>query len=123
MLLLNCIRFQSWYSNRIFLYAIIGNLIFKKLKESFCVEFIAKHLEKIVQMEEFRKYVEQDAFSIQERQATDSIPLIDEIRTQLHKIYGEDETLILTQDFISLDRKRVKFQVLEKFLLDIGIDG
>lgn len=74
-------------------------------------------------MEEFRKYVEQDAFSIQERQATDSIPLIDEIRTQLHKIYGEDETLILTQDFISLDRKRVKFQVLEKFLLDIGIDG
>lgn len=77
----------------------------------------------MIGMEEFRKHVEEDAFAIQGRQATDSIPIIDEIRTQLHKIHGDDETLILGQDFINLDRKRSKFQALEKFLLDIGIDG
>lgn len=61
-----------------------------------CIEFMAKNIEEVVQEEGFRQLVQEDAKNIKERQETDSIDIIDEIRyvlrtTNLNSLSAIDE--------------------------------
>eukprot|EP01097_Dermamoeba_algensis_P008795 TRINITY_DN598_c0_g2_i1.p1 TRINITY_DN598_c0_g2~~TRINITY_DN598_c0_g2_i1.p1 ORF type:complete len:450 (+),score=78.39 TRINITY_DN598_c0_g2_i1:304-1653(+) len=53
--------------------------------EEECIAFIADHLEEVIEREEFITLVKESAFSITGRQETDSVPVVDEIRTQIWK--------------------------------------
>ncbi|XP_032892875.1 ankyrin repeat and BTB/POZ domain-containing protein 1 isoform X1 [Amblyraja radiata] len=48
--------------------------------EDQCTEYMAKIIEKLVESEEFAQVVQDDATAVEDRQETDSIPLVDDIR-------------------------------------------
>lgn len=54
--------------------------------EAKCTFFMAKNLDKIVNSEEFSSLVLEDAMSVMERQETDSVPLVDDIRHHLTQV-------------------------------------
>lgn len=59
----------------------------EKLYDAIC-RVCAKDLESAVDLQQFRDAVLDSAHSIQERQATDSIPIIDDIRTAIRDLYN-----------------------------------
>jgi len=89
--------------------------------EDHCIYFIALHLTKIVKKypEKLIFLIQENATSIKHRQETDSLPIVDEIRSYLDKIYGDlDEECTLEK----AQEKNSRLRALEDVLQSIGID-
>ncbi|KAK2553954.1 Ankyrin repeat and BTB/POZ domain-containing protein 1 [Acropora cervicornis] len=85
-----------------------------------CCEFISKNLEKIIENKEFHSLILEDAASVRERQETDSIPVVDDIRFHLMRgvlpynvSEGDDD------EFVDCEGS---LQMLDNLLLYLGIE-
>jgi hypothetical protein len=58
--------------------------------ENHCIELFAKHLVNVIDTQEFSELVQESAYSIEERQETDSIPFLDEVRFHVARLYRND---------------------------------
>ncbi|XP_034028559.1 ankyrin repeat and BTB/POZ domain-containing protein 1 [Thalassophryne amazonica] len=81
--------------------------------EDQCTEFMAKIIERLVEKAEFAEMIKEDAASVEERQETDSVPLVDDIR---YHIYSNVQT------YSAIEEARQKVAALEELLLSINID-
>uniref|UniRef100_A0A224YHN4 Ankyrin repeat and BTB/POZ domain-containing protein 1 n=1 Tax=Rhipicephalus zambeziensis TaxID=60191 RepID=A0A224YHN4_9ACAR len=76
--------------------------------ENQCIEFMAKHLAKVVELPEFHEVVREDAKEVKLRQETDSITVIDDIRYYISanarstaEILNANEKLKLVDDLLT----------------------
>ncbi|XP_069499472.1 ankyrin repeat and BTB/POZ domain-containing protein 1 isoform X2 [Ambystoma mexicanum] len=81
--------------------------------EDQCTEYMAKIIEKLVDSEEFAGAVKEDAEAVEERQETDSIPLIDDIRFHITSN---------VQTYSAIEEANQKLDSLEHLLAKIGLD-
>ncbi|XP_072454431.1 ankyrin repeat and BTB/POZ domain-containing protein 1 isoform X2 [Notamacropus eugenii] len=81
--------------------------------EDQCTEFMAKVIEKLVEREEFVAAVKEEAAAVAERQETDSIPLVDDIRFHITSN---------VQTYSAIEEASQRLQVLEELLANIGLD-
>jgi len=81
--------------------------------EAKCTCFMAKNLDKIVNSEEFSSLVLEDAMSVMERQETDSVPLVDDIRHHLTQV---------CQTISDYEENKLKLQLLDVLMSRLGID-
>ncbi|XP_068714440.1 ankyrin repeat and BTB/POZ domain-containing protein 1-like isoform X1 [Montipora foliosa] len=85
-----------------------------------CCEFMSKNLEKIIDNKEFHSLILEDAASVRERQETDSIPVVDDIRFHLMRrvlpYYVSDE-----EDEVFVDCEG-NLQILDNLLVYLGIE-
>ncbi|KAI0233742.1 Ankyrin repeat and BTB/POZ domain-containing protein 1 [Lamellibrachia satsuma] len=82
--------------------------------EDHCSEFLAANIEKIVQDESFAAFVREDAASIQDRESTDSIPIIDDIRFHISSFM---------QTFSDMYEASEKLGLIDNFLEELGLDA
>lgn len=80
--------------------------------EDNCTEFMAKIIERLVEQAEFAEIIKEDAASVEERQETDSVPLVDEIR---YHITGNLQT------YSAIEEANQKLEALEELLCSINI--
>ncbi|KAM8863593.1 ankyrin repeat and BTB/POZ domain-containing protein 1 isoform 2-T2 [Spinachia spinachia] len=80
--------------------------------EDQCTEFMAKIIERLVERAEFAEIIKEDAASVEERQETDSVPLVDEIR---YHITGNVQT------YSAIEEANQKLEALEELLCSINI--
>ncbi|EDV27386.1 uncharacterized protein TRIADDRAFT_20762 [Trichoplax adhaerens] len=80
-----------------------------------CTRFISKHLLEMVERDDFAKIIIDDATSIIQRQETDSIPIIDEVRYHL----GEES---LQQSSEKYNEILLKNNALDKLLMNLNIE-
>lgn len=57
------------------------------LTSSVCVQLFARDLDDVIHSSEFMDLVVESAASIEARQETDSIPLLDDIRHHIHRLH------------------------------------
>ncbi|KAK6480602.1 ankyrin repeat and BTB/POZ domain-containing protein 1-like [Huso huso] len=81
--------------------------------EDQCTEYMAKIIEKLIEMEEFAEAIKEDADAVEARQETDSIPLVDDIRFH---ITGNVQT------YSDIEEANQKLEALEQLLRSIGLD-
>jgi len=81
--------------------------------EAKCTFFMAKNLDKIVNSEEFSSLVLEDAMSVMERQETDSVPLVDDIRHHLTQV---------CQTISEYEENKLKLHLLDVLMSRLGID-
>ncbi|KAM9093967.1 ankyrin repeat and BTB/POZ domain-containing protein 1 [Sarcophilus harrisii] len=81
--------------------------------EDQCTEFMAKVIEKLVEREDFVAAVKEEAAAVAERQETDSIPLVDDIRFHITSN---------VQTYSAIEEASQRLQVLEELLANIGLD-
>ncbi|XP_033644586.1 ankyrin repeat and BTB/POZ domain-containing protein 1-like [Asterias rubens] len=81
--------------------------------EDQCTEYIAKNLDKIIESEEFEKIILEDAAEIKDRQETDSIIIIDEIRHHISR---------LVQTFSEVSEAQHSLHMIDLLLLRLGLD-
>ncbi|KAM8930059.1 ankyrin repeat and BTB/POZ domain-containing protein 1 isoform 2-T2 [Pelodytes ibericus] len=81
--------------------------------EDQCTEYMARIIEKLVDSEEFSAAVREDAESVEERQETDSIPLIDEIRFHITSN---------VQTYSAIEEANQRLAALERLLTNLGLD-
>lgn len=79
--------------------------------EDNCTLFMAKNLDKIIENEEFSQLVLEDAMEIQDREESDSVPLVDDIRHHLSETTFSDFE----------DSKR-KLSLLSTLMSRLGLD-
>uniref|UniRef100_A0AAQ4RDK0 Ankyrin repeat and BTB (POZ) domain containing 1 n=1 Tax=Gasterosteus aculeatus aculeatus TaxID=481459 RepID=A0AAQ4RDK0_GASAC len=80
--------------------------------EDQCTQFMAKIIERLVERAEFAEIIKEDAASVEERQETDSVPLVDEIR---YHITGNVQT------YSAIEEANQKLEALEELLCSINI--
>uniref|UniRef100_A0A672HX88 BTB domain-containing protein n=1 Tax=Salarias fasciatus TaxID=181472 RepID=A0A672HX88_SALFA len=81
--------------------------------EDQCTEFMAKIIELLVEQPEFAEMVKEDAASLEERQETDSVPLVDDIRYHITSN---------VQTFSAIEEANQKLEALEELLSSVNID-
>ncbi|XP_076022985.1 ankyrin repeat and BTB/POZ domain-containing protein 1 [Genypterus blacodes] len=81
--------------------------------EDQCTEFMAKAIEWLVEQEEFAKMIIKDAASLEERQETDSVPLVDDIRYHITSN---------VQTYSDIEEANQKLEALEDLLSRIDIE-
>ncbi|XP_002740260.1 ankyrin repeat and BTB/POZ domain-containing protein 1-like [Saccoglossus kowalevskii] len=81
--------------------------------EDQCAEYMAAILDKIIYTEEFAELIQEDASSVQERQETDSIPIIDDIR------YHITSTILTYSDMAEANEK---LAALDDLLIRLGVE-
>ncbi|XP_078517862.1 ankyrin repeat and BTB/POZ domain-containing protein 1 [Lissotriton helveticus] len=81
--------------------------------EDQCTEYMAKIIEKLVDSEEFAEAVKEDAEAVAERQETDSIPLIDDIRFHITSN---------VQTYSAIEEANQKLAALETLLAKMGLE-
>ncbi|CAF3442992.1 unnamed protein product [Rotaria socialis] len=79
-----------------------------------CIRFITDHLEEVLEQEEFKNFVLEDAASVVDRQEKDSIPIIDDL-----KFYLAEFSTVNASD---MDETSEKIKLLDDFLEDIGLN-
>lgn len=80
--------------------------------EDTCTEFMAKIIERLVEQPEFAEIIKEDAASVEDRQETDSVPMVDEIR---YHIAGNLQT------YSAIEEANQKLDALEELLSSINI--
>ncbi|CAF0763964.1 unnamed protein product [Adineta steineri] len=89
--------------------------LFELIKlEDQCIRFISDHLEDVLQQEDFVKFVLEDAASVVNRQETDSVPIIDDLRFYLAEFSTVNQS--------DIDETSEKMKLLDNFLEKIGLD-
>ncbi|KAK0155103.1 Ankyrin repeat and BTB/POZ domain-containing protein 1 [Merluccius polli] len=78
-----------------------------------CKELMARNIERLVARAEFAEMIQEDARSVKNRQETDSIPLVDDIRYHITSN---------VQMFSAMEETHHKLQVLEQLLVSIGLE-
>ncbi|KAM7437250.1 Ankyrin repeat and BTB/POZ domain-containing protein 1 [Porites harrisoni] len=86
-----------------------------------CCEYISKHLEKVIDNKEFHSLILEDASSVQGRQETDSIPVVDDIRFHLYKVVLPINGVLDDDDEIVVDGES-RLQMLETLLQNLGVE-
>ncbi|KAK1897743.1 Ankyrin repeat and BTB/POZ domain containing protein 1 [Dissostichus eleginoides] len=81
--------------------------------EDQCTEFMAKIIERLVEQDEFAELIKEDAASLEERQETDSIPVVDEIRFHITSN---------VQTYSAIEEANQKLEALEELLTSINIE-
>uniref|UniRef100_A0ACB8EHM3 Ankyrin repeat and BTB/POZ domain-containing protein 1 n=1 Tax=Sphaerodactylus townsendi TaxID=933632 RepID=A0ACB8EHM3_9SAUR len=81
--------------------------------EDQCTEYMAKIIEKLVELEEFAVAVKENAEAVEERQETDSIPLIDDIRFHIASN---------VQTYSAIEEANQKLEALDNLLATIGLE-
>uniref|UniRef100_A0A3Q4HUJ7 Ankyrin repeat and BTB/POZ domain-containing protein 1 n=1 Tax=Neolamprologus brichardi TaxID=32507 RepID=A0A3Q4HUJ7_NEOBR len=81
--------------------------------EDQCTEFMAKIIERLVEQAEFAEMVKEDAASLEKRQETDSVPLVDDIRYHIASN---------VQTYSAIEEANQKLEALEELLARINID-
>ncbi|XP_037539989.1 ankyrin repeat and BTB/POZ domain-containing protein 1 [Nematolebias whitei] len=81
--------------------------------EDQCTEFMAKIIERLVEQAEFAAIIKEDAASLEARQETDSVPLVDDIRYHIASN---------VQTYSEIEEANQKLEALEELLLSINID-
>ncbi|XP_030590569.1 ankyrin repeat and BTB/POZ domain-containing protein 1 isoform X2 [Archocentrus centrarchus] len=81
--------------------------------EDQCTEFMAKIIERLVEQAEFAEIIKEDAASLEERQETDSVPLVDDIRYHIASN---------VQTYSAIEEANQKLEALEELLSRINID-
>uniref|UniRef100_G1TPB9 Ankyrin repeat and BTB domain containing 1 n=1 Tax=Oryctolagus cuniculus TaxID=9986 RepID=G1TPB9_RABIT len=81
--------------------------------EDQCTEYMAKVIEKLVEREDFVEAVREEAAAVAERQETDSIPLVDDIRFHVAST---------VQTYSAIEEAQQRLRVLEELLVAIGLD-
>nr|XP_002119669.3 ankyrin repeat and BTB/POZ domain-containing protein 1 isoform X1 [Ciona intestinalis] len=81
--------------------------------EDMCAMYMAKTLDKMVDNEEFAELVENDAAKIKDREETDSIPIVDDIRYHLTSS---------VQNYSQMEEANFKLSALNALLSRLGID-
>nr|XP_033782147.1 ankyrin repeat and BTB/POZ domain-containing protein 1 isoform X2 [Geotrypetes seraphini] len=81
--------------------------------EDQCTEHMAKIIEKMVELEEFATVVKEDAEAVEEREETDSIPLIDDIRFHITSN---------VQTYSAIEEANQKLEALERLLATLGLE-
>ncbi|CAG5128285.1 unnamed protein product [Candidula unifasciata] len=82
--------------------------------ETHCAEFIADNLTKVVQSEDFKELVLEDARNVKGREETDSIDIVDEIRYYI-------SSFVLT--FSDMEEANEKLRVIDDLLEELDIEG
>ncbi|XP_007437182.1 ankyrin repeat and BTB/POZ domain-containing protein 1 isoform X2 [Python bivittatus] len=81
--------------------------------EDQCTEYMAKIIEKLVEFEEFAAAVKENADAVEERQETDSIPLVDDIRFHITSN---------VQTYSAIEEANQKLEALDNLLASIGLE-
>ncbi|KAK2139707.1 hypothetical protein LSH36_1645g00004 [Paralvinella palmiformis] len=82
--------------------------------EDQCAEFIASNLERVIDNNEFTTFVREDANAVKERQETDSIPIVDDIRYHITNF---------VQTFSDMYEADQKLAVIDSFLEELGLEA
>ncbi|KAH9510218.1 Ankyrin repeat and BTB/POZ domain-containing protein 1 [Bulinus truncatus] len=82
--------------------------------ESHCAEYIANNLSEVIHQEEFRQLVVEDAGNLKEREETDTIDIVDEIRYYI-------SSFVLT--FSEMEEANEKLKLIDSLLEDLDIEG
>ncbi|CAG11294.1 unnamed protein product, partial [Tetraodon nigroviridis] len=80
--------------------------------EDQCVEYMAKMIYQLVEQPELAEVIKEDAASVEDRQATDSVPLVDEIRYHIASN---------VQTYSEIEEANQKLEALEELLFSINI--
>ncbi|XP_068454683.1 ankyrin repeat and BTB/POZ domain-containing protein 1 [Clinocottus analis] len=80
--------------------------------EDNCTVFMARIIERLVEQDEFAEIIKEDAASVGERQETDSVPLVDEIRYHITSN---------VQTYSAIEEANQKLEALEELLCSINI--
>ncbi|KAJ8371899.1 hypothetical protein AAFF_G00298910 [Aldrovandia affinis] len=81
--------------------------------EDQCTELMAKIIEKLVEREEFAEMIQEDAQTVQAREETDSIPLVDDIRFHIANN---------VQTYSEIEEASQRLEALEELLSTIGLE-
>ncbi|KAG8564787.1 hypothetical protein GDO81_016594 [Engystomops pustulosus] len=81
--------------------------------EDQCTEHMARIIEKLVDSDEFASAVQEDAAAVEERQETDSIPLIDDIRFHITSN---------VQTYSAIEEANQRLEALEQLLGSLGLE-
>ncbi|XP_023669289.1 ankyrin repeat and BTB/POZ domain-containing protein 1 [Paramormyrops kingsleyae] len=76
-------------------------------------EFMAKIIEKLVEVQEFAEMIKEDAQAVEARQETDSIPLVDDIRFHITSN---------VQTYSAIEEANQRLDALEQLLARIGLE-
>ncbi|XP_050406814.1 ankyrin repeat and BTB/POZ domain-containing protein 1 [Patella vulgata] len=82
--------------------------------ESQCAEFIANNLSWFLSQTDFVEFVKEDARSIKEREETDSIDIIDEIRYYISNF---------VQNYSDMEEAQERLRKIDNFLFELELDG
>lgn len=82
--------------------------------ENQCIEFMAKHLAKVVELPEFHEVVREDAKEVKLRQETDSITVIDDIRYYISANARSNTEIIDANQ---------KLKLIDDLLMTLGLDA
>ncbi|XP_022081189.1 ankyrin repeat and BTB/POZ domain-containing protein 1-like [Acanthaster planci] len=81
--------------------------------EDQCTEYMARHLEKFIESEEFQQLILEDAAEITNREETDSIIVVDDIRHHISR---------LVETFSEMEEAQCSLHMLDVLLLRLGLD-
>ncbi|XP_075524780.1 ankyrin repeat and BTB/POZ domain-containing protein 1-like isoform X2 [Dermacentor variabilis] len=82
--------------------------------ENQCIEFMAKHLAKVIELPEFHEVIREDAKDVKLRQETDSITVIDDIR------YYISANARSTAEIVNANEK---LKLIDDLLMTLGLDA
>jgi len=82
--------------------------------EDQCTEYIANNLEQMVSDEDLHSFIREDAQSVQQRQATDSIPCVDDIRFHITNS---------VQTFGDMYEAEQRLAIMDALLDDLQLDA
>lgn len=85
-----------------------------------CCEYMSKHLEMFLDNKEFHALILEDASSVRDRQQTDSIPVVDDIRFHLYK--GVLPSITSDEEEGGQFDSETKLKMLSDLLIDLGIE-
>ncbi|XP_035239446.1 ankyrin repeat and BTB/POZ domain-containing protein 1 isoform X1 [Anguilla anguilla] len=81
--------------------------------EDQCTELMARIIDRLVEQPEFAQVVQEDAQAVEDRQETDSIPLVDDIRFHITSN---------VQTYSAIEEAQQRLDMLEQLLISIGLE-
>ncbi|XP_035499771.1 ankyrin repeat and BTB/POZ domain-containing protein 1 isoform X1 [Scophthalmus maximus] len=81
--------------------------------EDLCTEYMAKIIERLVEQPELAEIIKEDAAALEDRQETDSVPLVDDIRYHIASN---------VQTYSAIEEANQKLEALEELLSSINIE-
>lgn len=91
----------------------VGRMFNLSKLEDQCAEFMANNLEQLINTPEFSDIIKEDAASIQQRQETDSIMIVDDIRCHISSS---------VQTFSAVQEAQEKLAELDELLIRLGLE-
>jgi len=82
--------------------------------ERICIEYMAQNLEKVIDSKELKDLIIKDAEEVRQRQETDSIDIIDEIRYYITSN---------VQTFSAMSEATDRLRMIDKLLENLGLDA